>query len=118
MRLADRHGRPLSRVLAEYPAWELRYWQVWMAREPLPGHRVEYVLAQIAANHVNMNRKKGASPLKPADFMIPDYWQQLADQEHQANAKSDSDMITRMFVKSNAKIKYRKHDDNQYMDSN
>lgn len=89
-----------------------------MAREPLPCQRVEYVVAQIAANHANMNRKKGARAVKQKDFMIPDYWQQLAEQEHQAKAKSDSDMITRMFVKSHAKIKYQKHDDNQYMDNN
>lgn len=118
MRLADRHGRPLSQVLAEYEDWEIPYWQLWMDREPLPGRRVEYVAAQIASNHANMHRKKGARAVKPVDFMIPDYWHQLAEQEHQAKAKSDSDMITRMFVKSHAKIKYQKHDDNQYMDNN
>lgn len=100
MRLADRHGRPLSQVLAEYPEWEIGFWRVWMAREPSPGQRVEHVNAQIAAIYRNTHLKKGARSSKPMDFMIPDYWAQQDE-------KSDCDALIGIFSDAGCQVKFK-----------
>ena len=106
MRLADRHGKPLSQVL-DYPAWELPYWHVWMAREPTDGQRTEYAIANFFSKWLSANSKKGARIPQPHELMLPDYWNQKAGQEHQAAAEQDVKAIMAEFARSGAVIKKR-----------
>lgn len=111
MRLADRQGLPLSRVLAEYPSWELPYWQVWMAHEPTDGQRTEYMLAQIASMYAGSHRKKGARAPQPKDFMLPDYWSTQ-------NAKADTNKLINMFADAGCTVKTAKPaDENRNLDN-
>lgn len=54
----------------------------FLSREPFPEYRQEIGLAQLAAIHVNSNRKKGAAPHKVAEFMpFDDAWKPKEDDE-------------------------------------
>lgn len=83
MKLADRHGRPLSQVMSEYPAWELPYWAVWMSRVPSEGDRLEWQLACFRSQWMSANSKKGANVPKPHELVMVDWF----TQKHEAVAK-------------------------------
>lgn len=90
MRLADRHGRPLSEVMA-YSSWEMAYWSVWMSREPADGRRVEWILATFLSQWMGAHMKKGHKPPKPHELIVPDYWAQR--NERQANKRNIEALI-------------------------
>lgn len=106
MRLADRHGKPLSQVL-DYPAWELSYWAAWMAREPTDGQRVEFSIANFFSKWLSANSKKGARVPEARDLILPDYWSQKAEQAHQASAALDVKAIVSEFARAGAIVKKR-----------
>lgn len=102
MRVADRHGRPLSEVLA-YPSWELAYWSVWMSREPDDGARVERILAIFLSQWTGAHIKKGAKPPSPQDLMWPDYW---SEQNEKERKKRDVRMMIEQFSAAGAPVKF------------
>lgn len=102
MRIADRHGRPLSEVLSEYPAWELPYWASWFAHEPDAGRRVEIAVAQLTRNFIAANSKKGHKPPKIADLIVPDWW---AEHNHKRAAQDDIRTLTEAFSDAGIPIK-------------
>lgn len=95
MRIADRHGRPLSEVLSEYPAWELPYWASWLAREPDAGRRVEIAVAQLHRSFISANSKKGHKPPKIHELLVPDWW---ADNNKRRAAQKDIFTLTEAFT--------------------
>jgi hypothetical protein len=48
---------------------ELSEWRAFDALEPIGWHRVDLAAGIIAAILANQNRKRGAPPFKPIDFM-------------------------------------------------
>lgn len=105
MRLADRHSRPLSEVLSDYPAWELPYWAVWLSREPTDGQRVEYAVAQFFSNWLSANSKKGARVPQAHELVMRDYWQERALENQRIAAKRDTNLIIAEFARAGASIK-------------
>lgn len=106
MRLADRHGRPLSQVL-DYPAWEMPYWASWITREPSDGHRIEYAVARFFSQWLHANSKKGARIPQAHELTLPDFWSEHALQAHRASAKKDVNAIVAEFARSGHTIKKR-----------
>ncbi len=104
MRIADRHGRPLSEVLSEYPEWELPYWSAWYAHEPSDGLRAEYAVAQLTRNFIAANSKKGHSPPAISDLLLPDWWLQ---NNQKLAAKKDMDTLIAAFSESGIPIKFK-----------
>jgi hypothetical protein len=102
MKLADRHGRPLSQVLSEYEEWELPYWASWFAHEPSDGKRVEIAIAQLTRNFIASNLKKGRKPPKIDELLIPDWW---IENNKRAAARRDINTLTQAFVDSGIPIK-------------
>lgn len=111
MKLADRHGRPVSQVLSEYPGWELNYWAAWMAREPSDGRRVEFAVAHLHSTTIGINSKKGHKVPKAQDLVIPDYWAEQAEIEHQKAAQQDAHEITRMLMRSGVHVDVNRNED-------
>lgn len=84
--MADRHGKSISQVAAEYPAWELPYWSVWLDREPTDGRRIELLLARFLQNYLGAHAKKGKKPPTLDKLIQPSFWSergQALDQEDQ-----------------------------------
>lgn len=105
MRLADRHGRPLSEVLSDYPEWELPFWASWMAREPDSGRRVEIMVAKLLRTFISANSKKHHKPPDLEDLVIPDWW---AEKNHRLSARRDVDALINAFSESNVPIEFKK----------
>lgn len=61
--------RPFAEVL-DWPASHVALIAEYLAHEPAPEERNEYALAQLAAIHVNGNRRKGSSPHPLSDFLL------------------------------------------------
>ena len=101
MKLADRHGRPLSEVL-DYPAWELPFWAVWMAREPDEGRRVESIFARFFSAYLSAHSKKGKSVPKPAELVWPDYWQ-----ETNSKQSEETKALLKLFADSGLTLVYK-----------
>ena len=106
MRLADRHGRPLSQVMSEYPAWELGYWASWMRRVPTGDNRVEWQLACFRSQWMSANLKKGHKPPSPQELLLPDWFQNQADIATKKAAKRDIDLMVSEFAKSGTAVQY------------
>lgn len=107
MRLADRHGQPLSKILSDYPAWELPYWAVWIAREPTDGQRVEYAVARFFSQWLHANSKKGAAIPPAHELVLQDYWQERQSQKDAA--KKDANIIIAEFARTGHSVKQREH---------
>ena len=114
MRLADRHGLPLSRVMSEYPAWELPYWAVWMSREPSDGRRIEWAVASLHSTFVSVNSKKGASVPKAQELVIPDYWFERHEKARLVKSKADASALIQAFAKAGCEIRQQK-DESEYL---
>ncbi len=52
------------------PNWELKFWEAKFAKEPPPEVRLEWMLANLTATTVNMNRGKGKKAKKLEKFML------------------------------------------------
>lgn len=98
MKLADRHGKPLSQVLAEYPAWELPYWQTYYALDPPPEEKLELIVAKGICLYANANSGKGKRKHTPSDYMYPDMFKKLQEQDN-------NDTIRHAFAKAGLEIK-------------
>ena len=107
MRLADRHGQPLSQVLSDYPAWELPYWAVWISREPTDGQRVEFAVARFMTQWLHANSKKGARVPQAHELVMPDYWNEHAQKEQRAAAKQDVSLLVAEFARAGHAVKKR-----------
>jgi len=103
MRVADRHGRPLSQVLSEYPDWEMSYWAAWGHREPTDGAKVEAILARFFSSWIGAHSKKGRKIPSPSELVYPSYWC-----EQRKSDNSDSNAITSALMRSGVKIKFGK----------
>ena len=79
MRLADRHGKPLSQVAVEYPDWELAYWSVWFEVEPTDGERVELAIARFFQSWISGHIEKGKPVPKLQDLMLSSHWAKQAE---------------------------------------
>lgn len=104
MQIADRHGKSMSQVASDYPAWELPYWAVWLARVPDDGKRVEVAVARLACNWSNAHRKKGAPMSKPEDHMLKDYFAEKDAAIIRARSKDDITAMTNVFMQSGLSI--------------
>lgn len=92
MRVADRHGRPLSEVL-EYPAWEMPYWASWYSREPSDGQRAEFAVARFMCSWLGAHTEKGKPKPKVSDCVMEDYWENKAERDRKTAAKRDFQMM-------------------------
>lgn len=116
MRLADRHGKPLSQVAEEYPAWELPYWSVWMAHTPTDGQRVEIAVARLHSQWLGAHMKKGKQPPPPQDLLLPDYWLEHDRRVHLRRSQDDISALTQAFAQAGVEIVHRKpSDDEDYL---
>lgn len=105
MKIADRHGRPLSEVLSEYPEWELPFWDSYYTREPDAGRRVEFIVARLLSTFIAVNSKKGHKPPRPSDLVIPDWW---AENIPRLAAQADVDELVELFSSSGIPIKVKR----------
>lgn len=101
MRIADRHGRPLSEVLSDYPAWELPFWASWYSHELSDGHRTEIAVARLTRNFIAANSKKGHQPPDLEDLVIGDWW---AEKNRESALRADDDAITRAFRQAGFRV--------------
>jgi hypothetical protein len=75
VRLAVLFRRPV-REIADWPAWEVRLIEKFLAREPSAEDRVEIALAHIAAVYFNSQSRQGAPQIKTSDLLLfMDPWQ-------------------------------------------
>ena len=61
-------GRTISEVL-EMPAVEVSAWRAFYRISPFGDYRSDVGVGVIASTIANVNRRKGASPYSPDDFM-------------------------------------------------
>lgn len=111
MRLADRHGRPLSQVASEYPAWELPYWSVWMARTPSDGQRAEIAVARLHQSWLSAHQKKGQQAPPIERLLMPDYWAEHDRKVQRQRAQEDASALTQMFASAGVEVVHRKPTD-------
>ena len=79
MRIADRQSVSLSYVMENYTASEVKYWQIYLAKEPNEGIRNQYLMTQLlsmfhAANFKGKNKA-------PSDFSYPYMWKSFIEQD-------------------------------------
>lgn len=113
MRLADRHGKPLSQVASEYPAWELPYWSVWMARTPSDGQRVEIAVARLHQSWLSAHSKKGQQAPPIERLLLDDYWVEHDRRVQRKRAQEDVSSLTQMFAQAGIEIINRKPSDKE-----
>ena len=77
--------------MADYPSWELPYWQIWDAREPTDGQRLEHLLTNVSLIWINGHREKGKKRLTAKDVIHPDLWEQARQQD-------EAESIRQMFA--------------------
>lgn len=58
MRLAERLGVSLKKLLGDYSRKEIDLWLAWIAKEPSEGERIELAVARLASMTHNINSKK------------------------------------------------------------
>ena len=56
-------------VLAKHTSMELSEWEAFYEIEPFGPRTESWLLAQIAATLININRKKGKTPVHPEDLL-------------------------------------------------
>lgn len=115
MRIADRHGRPLSQVASEYPAWELPYWSVWMARTPSDGQRAEVAVARLHQSWLSAHQKKGHQAPPIERLLMPDYWVEHDRRVQDKRAKHDVDVMAKVFKQAGIDVVVRNPNDEDYL---
>ena len=101
MRIADRHGKPLTQVLSEYPESELPYWASWYSREPSDGQRIEFAVARFLSQYIAVHSKKGHAAPKPHELITPDWW---AEHNRSKAINADNDAITQAFAEAGYRV--------------
>lgn len=104
MRLADRHGKPLSQVASEYPAWEIPYWSTWLAHTPTGEQRIEFQLAAFRSEWLSAHSKKGAKVPTPDKLLLPDFWDEQDRRAHLRKTKSDVSTIAGVFKQAGLSV--------------
>lgn len=69
----------LNQMLRSISSRELAEWQALYSLELLPQERTELLLAQLLAMTANVNRKEGAEPARPLDFLP--WWPEAQEEE-------------------------------------
>ncbi len=67
--LAAHLGMSVKRAQSEIDSAQFSHWIAYHRIEPFTVDRSEYMLAVVCSILVNVHRKKGTTPTKPADFL-------------------------------------------------
>lgn len=83
LRLALQLGLTADELLSRLTSEELQEWMIFDSIEPIGAWRGDFQFGMLCALFANANRRKGAPPFKPMDFMpfMPDNESDGVDQE-------------------------------------